>query len=692
MRSLLFAAVSSLGLAGAAQAQVGPADQDSPTDVDPIVVTGQARGYLALDTVTATKTDTPLLDVPQSVSVITAEQIDDQAMESMGDVLRYVPGVIVGQGEGNRDQITLRGQNTTADFFIDGVRDDVQYYRPLYNLARVEVLRGPYALTFGRGGGGGIINRVQKAPGLARAFVETRGFIDDFGGSGAWIDGNLPLGERSAVRLNAMAERSRSFRDHVDGRRFAVNPYFATEVSPGWNLGLSYERVDDQRVTDRGGPSFQGRPLEGFDERFFGVPGVNETTLQADVAKVRLDGRFTSSLSLSTTLVAAAYDKAYVNVFPGGPATSSTGTVPLSAYADETARDNWLFQSNLVWEVMGGPIEHRVMVGVEYGDQDTRGARLNGVLSDRNLSLTNPVFPTVVFNTPARDVESRVRTASVYAQDQIGLGRFMDVILGLRFDRFDISGTDFLPTPDRAFGRVDEVISPRLGLVWKPVETASVYVSYSRSFLPRSGEQFASLTPTTQNLEPEAYENLEFGAKWRPVPGLSLTAAVFELRRTNATTPDPANPTVTINVGETRTAGLELGLVGRVTERWSVSGGYAWQDAHLRGNETVELAQVPKHSLAVWSRHTVTDRLGLGLGVIHQSGQWAAIRTSPATTRLAGFTRVDAAVFYELTPTADLQLNVENLLDENYWADAHNNNNLTPGAPRNLRLTLSARF
>jgi catecholate siderophore receptor len=692
MRSLLFAAVSHLALAGAAQAQDIPAGQNSPTEVDPIVVTGQARGYLALDTVTATKTDTPLLDVPQSVSVITAGQIDDQAMESMGDVLRYVPGVIVGQGEGNRDQITLRGQNTTADFFIDGVRDDVQYYRPLYNLARVEVLRGPYALTFGRGGGGGIINRVQKAPSLADAFVETRGFVDDFGGYGTWIDWNLPVGERSAVRLNAMAERSRSFRDHVDGRRFAVNPYFATEFSPGWNLGLSYERVDDERVNDRGVPSFQARPLEGFDERFFGVPGVNETTLQADVAKVRLDGQFTSSLSLSTTLVAAAYDKAYVNVFPSGPATSPTGTVPLSAYADETTRDNWLFQSNLVWEVLGGPIENRVMVGVEYGDQDTRGSRLNGTLSDRNLSLTNPVFPTVAFNTPARDVESRVRTASVYAQDQIGLGQFLDIILGLRFDRFDISGTDFLPTPDREFDRVDEMISPRLGLVWKPVETASVYVSYSRSFLPRSGEQFASLTPTTQNLEPEAYENLELGAKWRLNPGLSLTAAVFQLRRTNATTPDPANPVATINVGETRTSGLELGLVGRVTDRWSVSGGYAWQDAHLRDNETVELAQVPEHSLAVWSRHNVTDRLGLGLGVTHQSAQWAAIRTSTATTRLAGFTRVDAAVFYELTPTVDLQLNVENLLDEDYWADAHNNNNLTPGAPRNARLTLSARF
>lgn len=691
MRLLLLTAVSQLVLAGAAQAQDGPDGHSPSTEVDPIIVTGQARGYLALDTITATKTDTPLQDIPQSVSVVTAEQIDDQAMESMGDLLRYVPGVTVGQGEGNRDQITLRGQNTTADFFIDGVRDDVQYYRPLYNLARVEVLRGPYALIFGRGGGGGIINRVQKAPG-ATNFVETRAFADTFGGAGAWIDWNLSTGESSAFRLNAMAERSESFREHVDGRRYAVNPYFAAEISPGWNLGLSYERVDDERVIDRGVPSYQGRPLEGFDERFFGLPGTNETTLQADVTKVRLDGRIAPNLSVNTTLVAADYDKVYVNVFPGGPATSPTGTVPLSAYADETNRDNWLFQSNLVWDIPGGPIEHRIMAGVEYGEQDTRGSRLNGTLSNPNLSLSNPVLPTVVFATPARDVQSRVRTASIYAQDQIGLGRFFDVILGLRFDRFDISGTDFLPTPDREFGRVDEVISPRVGLVWKPIEDASVYASYSRSFLPRSGEQFATLTPTTQNLEPEEFENLELGAKWRLTPGLSLNAAVFQLRRSNATTPDPANPTTTINVGETRTTGLELGVVGKVTDRWALSGGYAWQDAHLSGNEAVELAQVPEHSLAVWSRHDITDRLGLGVGVIRQSAQWAAIRTSPTTTRLPGFTRVDAAVFFELTPRADLQLNVENLLDEGYWADAHNNNNLSPGAPRNIRLAVSTRF
>ncbi len=700
MRVALLATVSLISMMGAAPAlaqsiaggAVSGADGEPVHEIEPIIVVGEASGYRATDTITATKTDTPLIDVPQSVTVITAEQLTDQAMDSLGDVMRYVPGVNVGQGEGNRDQITIRGQNTTADFFIDGVRDDVQYFRPLYNLERVEVLKGPYALIFGRGGGGGIVNRVQKAPLDGASFTDVRAMGDSFGGYGAWVDWNLPIADRKALRVNAMAEQSESFRDHVEGRRYAINPYVATELSNGWGIGLSYEYVDDERTTDRGLPSYQGRPLAGYDELFIGVPGVNETTLQAHIAKLRLEGQIASGLKLNATLVGADYDKTYTNVYASGAATSPTGTVPLGAYTDATGRTNWLFQSNLIWEVLGGPIEHRVMAGVEYGDQDTANVRFNGTLSDSNLSLTAPVFPTVTFATQSRDTQSQVTTTSFYAQDQIGLGRYFDVILGVRWDRFDIEGTDFIPNPDRDFGRVDEQVSPRVGLVWKPVDNASIYASYSQSFLPRSGEQFASLSVTTQNLEPEEFENLEIGAKWDVQQGLSLTAAVFQLRRTNATTPDPANPTVSINVGETETTGIELGVVGRVSDDWTLSGGYAWQDAHLAGNDWVELSQTPEHSLALWSRHVLTDRLGFGLGVTHQSVQWAAIRTSPTTTRLPGFTRVDAAMFYELTPSVDIQLNIENILDEDYWADAHNNNNLSPGAPINARVSLAMRY
>lgn len=666
--------------------------QEPAAELGTIIVTGETRGYVAVNSVTATKTDTALIDVPQSINVITRQQLDDQASYSLSDVLRYVPGVTVGQGEGNRDQITLRGQNTTADFFLDGVRDDVQYYRGLYNLERVEVLKGPYALIFGRGGGGGIINRVQKTPNGAGAFASTRLSANSFGAFDISGDVNTPIGDRAAFRMNAVYEELANHRDVYEGQRFAVNPYLAADLGGRWRAGLSYEYVNDDRVPDRGVPSLGGRPIEGYRDPFFGVPGVNRTTLEAHILKGRIDGDLAPGLSVSTTVLWGDFDKLYTNVYPNGPATGQTGSVPLAAYTDPTTRENVLVQSNLLWETRTGPLEHRILFGLEYGDQTSTNQRRNGTLSAASLSLTNPVFPTVTFGALARDTASTVRTVSAYVQDQVSIGDRFDIVAGLRFDRFDIDGVDLQPVIDRPFSRTDEKVSPRLGLIFKPQPDLSLYASYSRSFLPRAGDQFLSLSATQENLEPERFTNTEVGLKWQARRNLILTAALFQLDRTNATTPDPNNVTMSINVGETRTKGLELSATGNITDRWQISAGYAWQDAALAGNDFVRLAQVPEQQFSLWNRYDVSGRLGLGLGVTHQSDQFAAIRTSNATTRLPGFVRVDAAAFYELSDRVEVQLNIENLLDETYFPDAHNNANISTGAPLNARLTVSARF
>jgi catecholate siderophore receptor len=674
------------------------AENTETQDEAPILVIGKAEGYRAVDSVTATKTDTPLLDVPQSITVVTREQLADQAQRSIADVLRYVPGTTVGQGEGNRDQITLRGQNTTADFFLDGVRDDVQYYRNLYNIERVEILKGPYALIFGRGGGGGIVNRVQKTPSAEAAFGVLSGGVNSFGALDIAGDANLPVGAGAAFRVNAFYENLANHRDFFEGERYAINPYLAVEFAPGWQAGLSYEYVYDDRVPDRGVPSLActqpctPEPLTGYDETFFGVPGVNRAGLEAHILKARIDGELAPALRWSTTLLYGDYDKYYTNVYANGPASSPTGTVALAGYTDPTQRQNFIAQTNLVWDTALAGTEHKILLGLEYGEQDSINQRRNAVLSSGSLNLANIQYPTVTFPTLARDTASTVKVFSAYAQDQIGIGEMIDLVIGLRFDRFDIAGTDFAATPDRPFDRVDEKLSPRIGLILKPLPNVSAYGSYSRSFLPRSGDQFLSLTTTQQNLEPEMFTNFEVGAKWDIRPDLSATLAVFQLDRTNATTPDPANPANTINAGETRTRGVELGLAGRITPAWQVSGGYTYQDAKLRGNDTVRLAQVPEHQFALWNRYDFAERFGAGLGVIHQSSQFAANRTSPTTTRLPAFTRVDAALFFDVSERLALQLNVENLLDERYFADAHNNNNITPGAPLNARLTARVKF
>jgi catecholate siderophore receptor len=287
---------------------------------------------------------------------------------------------------------------------------------------------------------------------------------------------------------------------------------------------------------------------------------------------------------------------------------------------------------------------------------------------------------------------SQVKFFYAYVKDQISFGDHIDVVAGLRYDNFDIEGTDLFPAVDRLFARKDEKVSPRLGLIFKPQENISLYSSYSQSFLPRSGDQFLGLTVTQQNLAPEKFTNYELGAKWDVQPNLNMTLALFQLERSNATTPDPSNPVVSINVGTTRTQGVELAVTGDITSSWQVHGGYSYQDATLAGNDSVRLGQVPKHQASLWNRYDFNGRFATGLGIIHQSSQFAAIRTVSNTTKLPAFTRVDAAFYYDLNDALQLQLNVENLFNTDYHSDAHNNNNISTGAPMNGRFTIRAKF
>jgi catecholate siderophore receptor len=559
-------------------------------------------------------------------------------------------------------------------------------------------LKGPYALIFGRGGGGGIINRVQKSP-LSDDFIYAgQASINSLGAYDLSADVNAPLSDAVAVRINAVYENFDSHRDFVGGARYAWNPYVAFKLNDAWTLGLSYEYVHDDRTTDRGVPSIangasqSNRPIAGYRDQFFGVPGVNYTKLEAQIAKLRLDGALTSNLSFSGTILYGDYDKTYLNVYPNGAATAQSGTVALAAYSDPTQRENFIAQANLVWAVETGPLMHKILVGTEYGDQKSANRRFNGALSNATFNLANPIFPSVNFSTLSRDTVSDVTFFSVYVQDQISFGDHIDVVAGLRYDNFDIDGTDLFPVVDRPFARKDEKVSPRLGLIFKPQENISVYGSYSQSFLPRSGDQFLALTVTQQNLAPEKFTNYEIGAKWDVQPNLNLTLAVFQLERSNATTPDPRNPVVSINIGTTRTQGIELAVTGNITSSWQVHGGYSYQDATLAGNDSVRLGQVPRHQASLWNRYDFNDRFAAGLGIIHQSSQFAAIRTAPNTTKLPAFTRVDAAFYYDLSDALQLQLNVENLFDTDYYSDAHNNNNISTGAPINGRFTIRAQF
>ena len=684
-----FAGVSGVALVlGLGSAAPAFAEDAGGEDQDTIIVIGQSDGYAAIDSVTATKTDTPLIDIPQTINVVTREQLDDQAQRSIGDILRYVPGTTVQQGEGNRDQITIRGQESTSDFFLDGVRDDVQYFRNLYNIERVEILKGPYALIFGRGGGGGIINRVQKAPFADETLIAAEASINSFGAWELSGDANLPIGNAGAFRINGLYEELNNHRDSYDGRRFAINPHVAFNLGEDWKLGLSYEYVDDDRVVDRGIPSDgANNPARGLRDRFFGIEGINETTLQAHIVKARIDGQLTDNLKLTSTILYGDYDKFYGNIFPNGALTAAN-TVVLDGYLDPTKRENIIAQANAIWDVNTGPLAHKILLGFEYGHQDSTNQRRNAVFSSNVFNLNTGILPTVTFPALNRNTASVVEFLSVYAQDQISIGDHFDIIAGLRYDSFDIDGVD-IADGNRAFARKDDKVSPRLGLIFKPQENISFYASYSQSFQPRTGDQFLTLPRGGNNLAPEKFTNYEIGAKWDIKPGLALTLAGYQLDRTNVTAVDPTNVTQTILLAGTQTQGVELSVAGQITDHWQVSGGYGYTDAVVDDNSGRRNDQSPKHQFSLWNRYNFSDAFGAGLGVIHQSSQFAAVSN---TVRLPSFTRVDAALFWDVNDRLGLQLNVENLFDEEYFPDAHNNNNISTGAPINARLSARIKF
>lgn len=659
-----------------------------------IVVTGHHDGY-QVETASAAKTGTPLIDTPQSVTTLSRAQLDDQAVEQLNDALRYVPGVTLGQGEGHRDQIVIRGQSSTADFYLDGIRDDAQYYRPLYNTERVEVLKGANALLFGRGGGGGVINRVSKTPN----FTNTRGSIALSGDSfGAWSlagDLGLPVSDAIALRLNGIYEEFANHRDGFGGHFIGVAPTAAVRLGEATTLTAAYEFAEDQRVTDRGVPSFGGVPITGFNTTAFGDPAINRSDVTAHIVRIRLDHELAEGLSVNATGQYATYDKYYGNVLPGAVNTART-MVSLSGYRSSNTRDNWIGQANLVWKGQTGVLRHTLLAGIEAGDQDSTSSRDDIRFSGASsasvpLALRISVPATSFVVTSAG--RSSVRTLSAYVQDQIEIGEHLQLIGGARYDDFRIAATNLLGGAVTA--RNDGKWSPRLGLIVKPRANISLYASYAKSFLPQTGDQFNTLAVNLQTLAPEEFRNLEAGVKWDLAPALALTGAVFQLDRKNTRATDPTNPNGNpVLTGSSRVRGFEAALSGQITPAWQATLGYTHQTGEIRTTTTAapagrQLDKLPRDQFSAWTRYNLSDRLGFGVGVVHQANQFATISNA---VRLPAFTRVDAAIYLDVTEKFAVQFNVENLTDAEYFPSAHTDNNIATGEPINARITARLKF
>jgi catecholate siderophore receptor len=678
-------------------AVVAAVDEDAPVySLRALEVLGtRSRGYSAVRTATATKTDLPLRDAPQSISIITRDVMADQSMQSMMDVMRLIPGVTMGQGEGHRDAPTMRGNSSTADFFVDGVRDDAQYYRDIYNVERVEALKGANALMFGRGGGGGVINRVIKEPQWTPERIVTLngGSYEHRRGT---VDITQPLSNNITLRVNGLHENSGGFRNESYLDRTGINPTIAVALGDRTTLRAGYEYFSDDRNVDRGIPSFEGAPSAAARATYFGNPDSSYSAMQVHTGTVLFE-REAGAFTLRNRSRFTNYDKFYQNSYPG--ALNAAGTqVSLSAYNNGTDRRNIFNQTDLITSATTGAISHTLVLGVELGRQRSENRRETGYYNNTATSFATAFeSPTVdvpiTFRQSASDADNRavVTVASLYAQDQIEITQHIQAIAGLRYDRFSI---DFHNNRnDTDLERKDDLLAPRAGLLIKPAENASFYGSYSVSFLPSSGDQFSSLTATTQTLEPEQFTNLEVGAKWDVRPNLSISAALYQLDRDNTTAPDPADPARVVQTGSQRSRGFEAGIAGEITSAWHVVAGAAFQKAEIVSQTSAAPAGartplVPERTFSLWNRYRVLPMLGVGLGVIYQDDMFAAIDNH---VTLPGFTRADGALFLRLNSAVNVQMNVENIFDTKYYATSHGNNNIMPGAGRTVRFGLTTR-
>jgi catecholate siderophore receptor len=675
-------------------------------DVEEVEVKGKV---LYVDQVNSLKPPLPILDVPQSVSVITDEEIKNQGFREIGDIIRYTPGVNTSQGEGHRDAVVFRGVRSTADFYQDGVRDDVQYYRSLYNVEQLEILRGPNALLFGRGGTGGLINRVSKKAEIGEAFGSFDVGADLFGASDIAVDANFATSDSTAVRLNLHADSLANHRDFYEGERYGINPTLKIQADDATTIDLSYEYADHERFIDRGIPTANNRPVESLKDVVFGVEGLNLQTLEASIFRGSLAHDYSETGKFNMSITSSDFKKMYKNLYAAGY-DAAANTVKLDGYLDPTERQNLIVSANVVNEFNNGSTSGTVLVGLEFVDTDNKNYRYNTFFNNRagsdageptdqqifniarplNIAKTSTgLDSTVDYTTDLKSSsESDVTVTSFYLQGDIDFSDNWKMIIGGRLDNFDITVTDVKKSQDQS--RKDDMFSPRFGVIYKPVDNMSLYVSYSESFLPRSGEQYKKLDASGAALDPDVYKNTEFGYKYDINDALTFTAAIFDSESTRA---EKDNATGEMNeVRGLEVEGVELELSGDINDQNNLTFGYTSLDGET-SKGTKQPRELPNQMLSLWYSYQANETYGFGLGVTHQAESFIKDTSNGSTGPvLPDYTRADFAFYVNASDNDVIRVHIENLTDELYFPHSHSTHQASVGESLSARISYSRRF
>lgn len=638
---------------------------------------------------TATRTNTPAKLVPQAIDSVKASELTAFGQPTLSEALTGIPGVNA-SGDTRFDGVNIRGFSASNDFYLDGFRDDMQYTRDLGNTERVEVLKGPAAVLYGRGSTGGIVNRVSKKPqkGLESSVSAQVGSFDS---RRLAADLNGEAGEQVQVRLNLAQEDKDSFRNGVTSKRTLLAPSVNWEINDKLNWLLQYERNEHDRTPDRGIPGVNGRPADVPKEYVYSDTRRDFIDDVAQSTRSRLtwdiNDQWQLRQQLGYTSLDSQFDNTYVTSVKGDQVTRSRWQQDLKA-------NSLISNTEAEGQLQTGPVEHRLLVGFEQNWQERTPKLYQNATAIPAGNLYDPgSLPTYDGAMKlSSDANHKVRGYGLYVQDQLSLGDW-HLLAGLRRD-------DFTVTSRRNDLNKEETVSvtslsPRLGLVWNPIEEHAFYASYSKTFTPVGGE-LIGITPgdKNNNLDPQHTRLYESGVKSDWLDGrLATTLSLYRLEMYNKRSKDPLDPTKVILTGLQRTEGIELSARAQLTDELYLRGGIAIQDAE----------QVKADADLQGKRPMNVSRQNGELFAGYQSGQqgWFGetgvtavgdrFADNANTTTLPGYARFDARAGYRWQQW-ETQLSVENLTDHDYFVSATSASQIMPGTPRQLHLSAAYRF
>jgi len=673
-----------------------PPPQAEELETIELIVTAEREqeGYYIPEASIGTRTDTPIRDIPQSIQVVPQQLIEDRQVSEIEDILRTATGVTANFASRDVGQaFTIRGFSS-PNFFINGIRDSFGVFETA-NLEQVEILRGPASVLFGQLPPGGVINLITKQP-LDEPFYEISGTVGnfDFYRSTADLSGPLNADRSLLYRLNLAVQNSESFVDFVEEDNYLVAPVLTWRISDATTLTLEGEYFNEQNTFEPGLPAI-GTILPNPNgniarETFLGDPS-SFFNFRGWRLGYSFEHQFNEDWQLRNTfrVLNIARDSSIAfpaNLLEDNRTLERRGSRTLNPFI----QSNLVLDTNVVGSFKTGAIQHQLLTGIDLYRQST----LFGGVEFLSFS------PVDIFNLVHNQTSSTVtggifaeeefinKGLGIYLQDQVSLAENLIILLGGRFDI--VESQEFLDS-DFISSQQDQAFSPRLGIVYRPVEPVSLYASYSRSF-----QQEVGTSVDGQLFEPTQGTQYEVGVKADLSDRLFATLAFFDLTRSNVVTSDPENPIFSIQTGEQQSRGIEFDLAGEILPGWDIAFGYAYTDAKVtKDNDIPEgnrLINVPEHSFSLWTKYEIQDGdfqgLGLGLGLFYVGEREGDLSN---TFRLPSYLRTDAAIYYRRNGLR-AQVNIENLFDIDYFEAARNRLRVFPGAPLTVRGTIGWTF